>query len=284
MLISAKELLNTARERHFAIPAANFVDEMSLTSHVAAAERRGLPIILAHAQIHQGRYLSVEEAGEMGLYYAKKANVPAVLHLDHGQSPEMAERAIRAGFNSVMIDASMLPMEENIALTKEVISFAHAREISVEAEIGHVGTGEKYTEDSDTIYTTVAEAEIFVRETGVDSLAVSIGTAHGLYKGTPKISFERLSEIREAVDVPLVLHGGSSSGDENLAKCAALGITKINIYSDFMVAGAKSAAAVSFDKEGTFAVEDYYRYTGALRQGMQQCLDHYFTVFGTQKI
>ncbi|MBE5996300.1 MAG: class II fructose-bisphosphate aldolase [Lachnospiraceae bacterium] len=287
MLVNAKDLLMRAKEQHYAIPSANFVDEDSLRCHLRVAEKLGMPIIMAHAEAHQNRYLSIEEAAELVRFYAKNAEIPVVLHLDHGQSLEMAERAVRCGFTSVMLDASMETFDENVRRTKEVVKFAHGFDVSVEAEIGHVGTGEKYTEDSDTIYTSVQEAADFVKFTDVDSLAVSIGTAHGLYKGTPKISFERLHEIAEAVSVPLVLHGGSSSGDENLHRCATEGIAKINIYSDFMVWAAKRAAAFSSENADLFAndgigVEDYYRFKDALKAGMEECLTHYYEVFATK--
>lgn len=127
-------------------------------------------------------------------------------------------------------------MEENIRRSKAIAAYAHERGVVVEAEIGHVGSGTSYEfkEASDTIYTETNEAIRFAKETGVDSLAISIGTAHGQYKGTPKINFERLKEIHEALSIPLVLHGGSSSGDENLGKCAQEGINKINIFTDFI--------------------------------------------------
>ena len=289
MLVNAKELLQRAKDQHYAVPSANFVDEDGLRCHLRVAERLRMPIIMAHAEAHQNRYLSIEEAAEMVRFYAKDMTVPVVLHLDHGQSLEMAERAVRCGFTSVMLDASMEKFDENVRRTKEVVKYAHGFDVSVEAEIGHVGTGEKYTEDSDTIYTSVQEAANFVKFTDVDSLAVSIGTAHGLYKGTPKISFDRLHEIAEAVSVPLVLHGGSSSGDENLHRCATEGIAKINIHSDFLYYAAKKMAAFSaenadrFAKDGT-EVEDYYRYKDALKEGMEECLAHYYEVFATRPV
>ena len=289
MLVNANELLKKAKENHFAVPSANFVDEDSLVCHLRTAAKLGLPIIMAHAESHQERYLSIEAAADMVRFYAKDLPIPVVLHLDHGQSPEMAHRAIKCGFTSVMIDASMKSFEENVRLTKEVTLAAHPFDVSVEAEIGHVGTGEKYTDGSDTIYTSVQEAADFAAATGIDSLAVSIGTAHGLYKGTPKINFDRLHEIAAAVPVPLVLHGGSSSGDENLHRCAVEGIAKINIYSDFMVWAARKMAACAsehaerFGKDG-IGVEDYYRFKDALRDGIGECLTHYYKVFATEAV
>mgnify|MGYP003260066635 FL=1 len=147
----------------------------------------------------------------------------------------------------------------------------------MEAEIGHVGAGENYEnhETSDSQYTTVEEAKKFAEETGVDSLAISIGTAHGMYKGIPEINFDRLKEIAAAVDTPLVLHGGSSSGDENLNRCATNGITKINIFSDLLV-----AAKEEIDNNKP---ETYLDVKALSKQGMQKCLEHYYAVFETRE-
>ena len=236
MLVSSKELLLTAKQKHFAIPSANFVDEISAKAHIEVAEEMNLPLILSFAQVHS-KYQSLEEAANIGKYYANKAKVPVVLHLDHGEDFDFIKRAIDLGFTSVMIDASNETLDENIRITKEVVDYAHAHDVCVEAEIGHVGTGVSVDalSEAKSVYTSVEEAIKLTQETNLDSLAVSIGTAHGSYKGTPVINFERLKELSEALDVPLVLHGGSSSGDENLSRCAKEGIAKINIYTDFIL-------------------------------------------------
>jgi fructose-bisphosphate aldolase class II len=203
------------------------------------------------------------------------------LHLDHGTTPSLIKEAIDLGFTSVMIDASMKDFDENVKSTKEIIDYAHAHGVVVEAEIGHVGVGknigvsESEAEDSSS-YTTVDSAVEFVKQTNVDSLAISIGTAHGLYKGIPKINFDRLKEIANAIPTPLVLHGGSSSGDDNLNRCALEGITKINIYTDFLVAAKKE-----IDEKNP---ENYLALKSMAKQGMQKCLEHYYKVFNTQKI
>ena len=238
MLVTSKELFKKAQEGKFAIPAPNFIDLESLRWHVETAERHNLPLILALAEAHIGENITLEDAALVGKKYAEEAKVPVVLHLDHGTTPEVIKKAIDLGFSSVMIDASQDTFEENVRKTKDIIDYAHPKGVVVEAEIGHVGAGENYEnhETSDSQYTTVEEAKKFAEETGVDSLAISIGTAHGMYKGIPEINFDRLKEIAAAVDTPLVLHGGSSSGDENLNRCATNGITKINIFSDLLVA------------------------------------------------
>lgn len=277
MLVTSKELFKKAQEGKFAIPAPNFIDLESLRWHVETAERHNLPLILALAEAHIGENITLEDAALVGKKYAEEAKVPVVLHLDHGTTPEVIKKAIDLGFSSVMIDASQDTFEENVRKTKEIIDYAHPKGVVVEAEIGHVGAGENYEnhETSDSQYTTVEEAKKFAKETGVDSLAISIGTAHGMYKGIPEINFERLKEIAAAVDTPLVLHGGSSSGDENLNRCAINGITKINIFSDLLV-----AAKEEIDNNKP---ETYLDVKALSKQGMQKCLEHYYSVFETKE-
>lgn len=279
MLVTSKEMLAKAQAEKFAIPSANFVDEDSLKWHLEQAEKQNLPIILSFAECHFDRLLDLETASKLAIYRAKKTKNPVCLHLDHGESFETCKKAVDLGFTSVMIDGSMLPFEQNVALTQKFVAYAHEHGVVVEAEIGHVGSNER-AEDLD-IYTSVSEAKEFVAQTNVDSLAVSIGTAHGLYKGTPKINFDRLHELAEAVSCPLVLHGGSNSGDENLHRCATEGIAKINVYSDFMVSAAKAVYALE-PKEAE--VEDYYTYKAAAKKGMQTMLQHVFDLFATRSL
>ena len=277
MLVTSKELFKKAQEGKFAIPAPNFIDLESLRWHVETAERHNLPLILALAEAHIGENITLEDAALVGKKYAEEAKVPVVLHLDHGTTPEVIKKAIDLGFSSVMIDASQDTFEENVRKTRDIIDYAHPKGVVVEAEIGHVGAGENYEnhETSDSQYTTVEEAKKFAEETGVDSLAISIGTAHGMYKGIPEINFDRLKEIAAAVDTPLVLHGGSSSGDENLNRCATNGITKINIFSDLLV-----AAKEEIDNNKP---ETYLDVKALSKQGMQKCLEHYYAVFETRE-
>ncbi len=280
MLVTTKEMFRVAREKGFAVPAANFFDLDSLRYHVEVAEEMGLPIILALAEAHVGKYVSFEDAVLLGKKYAEAAKVPVALHLDHGTNPDLIRRAIDAGFTSVMIDASNESFEENVRRTREIIEYAHARGVVVEAEIGHVGIGHNIGVSEGGIdnssYTTCEEAVAFIEATGVDSLAISIGTSHGLYRGTPKINFERLAEIAAATETPLVLHGGSSSGDENLHRCAKEGIRKINIYTDFLVAAQR---AVEEEKP-----DNYIALREAVCHGVKGCLRHYYKVFATEPV
>lgn len=277
MLVNTKKLFKVAQEKGFAIPAANFIDLDSARAYVEVAEERGLPLLLAFAQSHKD-IISLEEAAVIGKYFAEKAKVPIALHLDHGADPEYIYKAIELGFKSVMIDASEKPFEDNIMISREVANYAHKFDVTVEAELGHVGANDTSESEvlTDSIYTEVKDVIQFVEETGVDSLAVSIGTAHGVYKGEPKLSFDRLDEIHRMTDIPLVLHGGSSTGDSNLNKCATSGIVKINIYSDF-INGAYQAI-----KEGE--PNDYIELKRLANEKMKWVLNHYYDVFETQAI
>ena len=232
MLVNSREILKKAQERHCAIPSPDLFDLHSVRSYMKVAERLHQPIIIAYAPVH-GSMMSVEEAAMLGKYYCENSPVPAALHLDHGTDLEQIKKAIALGFTSVMIDASAEPFAVNVAKTAEVVKYAHACNVTVEAEIGHVGTGETYcTDGSDTIYTEPDMAARFAGETEADSLAVSIGTAHGRYKGTPRIGFDRLAELRRNVHVPLVLHGGSGLSDSDFREAIRRGIAKVNIFTD----------------------------------------------------
>ncbi|MCR5066501.1 MAG: class II fructose-bisphosphate aldolase [Erysipelotrichaceae bacterium] len=275
MLVTTKNMFEKAKAGNYAVVAPDYYDNNSCRDYVQVAEELHQPIILSYAEVHK-EMLSIEEAALIGRYYGEKANVEVALHLDHGQSLESVKAAIANGFTSVMIDASMKPFEENVAITKEVVDYAHAHGVVVEAEIGHVGTGVTYASDNnDSIYTEVEAAKKFVELTGVDSLAVSIGTAHGKYKGTPVINFQRLHELAEALPVPLVLHGGSSSGDENLERCATEGISKINIFTDFITAARDSAAEN--------LPEDWFEVLKNADEAIKKVLRHYYHVFHCDK-
>lgn len=276
MLTYVKDVLNRAIEKKYAIPAVNFIDQETLKAYLIASKEEDKPIIIAIAESHLA-YIDFDEAYTLARYYIKKYNDKAILHLDHGKSIELIKKAIDLGFDSVMIDASDKSFEENVKLTREVVEYAHNKNVFVESEIGHVGSanvvGISCSNSDNNKYTTREEAVEFIKQTGTDSLAISIGTLHGNYEGIPNINFERLSEIRKAVDIPLVLHGGSSSGDENLSKCAKLGINKINIYTDFIVAAQKA----------TNSELNYYENKLKIRNSIKNILKNYYTVFCTEK-
>lgn len=275
MLVNSKEMLLKASQEGYAVPATNFIDLDSARTFVTVAEKLNKPLILPFAQAHK-ELISLEEAALIGKYLAEKVTVPVVLHLDHGEDFDFIKQAIDLGFTSVMIDASKESLENNIAITKKVVEYAHQRNVTVEAELGHVGAGTNYEnhDRTDSIYTEVEDVQTFVKKTNVDSLAISIGTAHGAYQGTPSINFDRLSEIREITKVPLVLHGGSSSGHTNLNRCAVNGIAKINIFTDFLNA--------AYQKSMDGHPKDYIEMKQLSNEAMAEVLETYYKVFVTK--
>lgn len=277
MLVNSKEMLAQAKKQGYALPAPDFIDIDSARTFIQIAEEVQMPLILSYPQVLDDT-LPLDEAAAIGRALGERARVPVALHLDHGLDLDFIRRAIDLGFTSVMIDASSESFEENVRQTREVVALAHERSVTVEAEIGHVGQGENYIalEDSETVYTTTQEAVAFTEQTGVDSLAVSIGTVHGIYKNLakPVLNFERLHELAAAVPVPLVLHGGSGTGDDNLHRCATEGISKINIFTDFLTG--------AMDQIRADAVSDYMAVKRAANRGMADVLRHYFRVFSRE--
>jgi len=229
MLISMIELMKKAREGHYCVPAIAVENEHSVRAAIKAAEEKNSPLIMiALFKVNP----DICYFGRIVTDLAVRASVPVAMCQDHGGTYEEAIWAIRAGFTDVMVDRSTLPFEENIAQVSEIVKVAHAVGVGVEAELGHVGIATNYDVDGTSGFTVPAEAVEFVERTGVDALAVAIGTAHGVYKGVPKLQFELLQELREKVSVPLVLHGGSGTGEENLKKACEMGICKLNISND----------------------------------------------------
>ena len=273
-LVSTTEMFKKAYNGGYAVGAFN-VNNMEIVQAITeAANELHSPVIL---QCSAGARKYAQQAYLVKLVEAacETTDIPIALHLDHGADFEICKDCIDNGFTSVMIDGSSLPFEENVAKTKEIVAYAHERNVTVEAEIGHVGEGDSYHVEGNTMLTTPEEAKKFVEQTGVDSLAVSIGTAHGEYKGIPHLNFERLQEIATEVSIPLVLHGGSGSGDENLSKAVELGIAKVNICTDLL------NAARDNTKDG-YAERSYYDSVTLAKDGFKDCLKHYYEVFHTK--
>ncbi len=273
MLVNTKEMLNAANGSNYAIPSFDFIHAQMVRIYTEVAEELKRPCILAMSEALSAE-LPLEDAYAIGRYYAEKSHYPVALHIDHGKTVSFVKKAIDLGFTSVMIDGSADCYQENVRKTKEIVEYAHARNVTVEAEIGHVGSGINYEDEvGDTsVFTEVEELIRFVQDTGVDSVAVSIGTAHGVYTGTPKINFERLRELKEAVSIPLVLHGGSSSGDANLKTCAEIGISKINIFTDVCQAAALAMGSVE-------EKNNYRKIMSAADEAIRQVVRHYHHVF-----
>jgi fructose-bisphosphate aldolase class II len=247
MLVGLQEVLVKARAEKQAIAAFNVPNLEMIRAAIQAAEEVNMPVILQHAEGH-GSLISLEEIGPIMLQYAKRSKVPVVVHLDHGKSFEMIMQAMKLGFTSVMIDASDLPFEENIARTKEIVKIAHSLGVSVEAELGHVftsslGGGEGRAPDDDQIgetdiYTDPNQAKDFVDATAVDCLAVAFGTVHGVYLKEPKLDLDRVKKIYDEVKIPLVMHGGSGVEASDYRTAIEKGIAKINYYTYANQAGA----------------------------------------------
>ena len=238
MLISGKDILGPAYANGFAVPAFNISDYGMLCAALSASEEVRAPMIIS---IHPAEWeLMGDEFLASVRQLASDASVPVAIQLDHGATFEQAVAAIRLGFTSVMIDGSLLPYEENVELTRKVVEVAHFAGVSVEGEIGTIGPRDiTSAEDFKAIiYTTPAEAAAFVEETGVDFLAVAVGTAHGVYPPgvAPQIKLDLLSEINATAGVPLVLHGGSGAVDDEVTQAVQRGIAKLNISADMKTA------------------------------------------------
>ena len=237
MLVTGKEILAVANEKGFAVPAFNAGSGQLLNAVIEACEEAQAPVMIA---IHpeELKFLTDSFVAQVK-YAAEQTDIPICIHLDHGADFNQIIHAIRLGFTSVMIDASHLSYETNVMLSKKVVEAAHASGISVEAELGTIGDTGNTIEGgvSEIIYTDPLTAQAFIEETGIDSLAIAIGTAHGIYPKElkPKLRLDILETIRSLTTVPLVLHGGSSNPDEEIRQAVELGINKINISSDIKI-------------------------------------------------
>ncbi|MBR4872659.1 MAG: class II fructose-bisphosphate aldolase [Clostridia bacterium] len=239
MLVNLNDVLLDAQKNHYAVGLFNTIDTDMLEGVIAAAEELRSPVVIGTAEVLLP-YGELKLIAPSLIAAAKRATVPVVVHYDHGLTFERCMEALSLGFSSVMFDGSAGDEAENLKNTAEMVKIAHALGASVEGEIGHVGNADVGDNETDEMYTTPEEAVAFVKATGVDALAVAIGTAHGAYKTKPKLDIKRLSEIRAALDTPLVLHGGSGLSDEDFRNTIAGGITKVNIFTDLCVAGAEA--------------------------------------------
>jgi fructose-bisphosphate aldolase class II len=229
-LVSVNELLLKAEQGGYAVGAFNANNMEIVQAIVQAAERENSPVIM---QASQGaiNYAGLDFITGMVTMAAQSSSVPVALHLDHGTDFDQVVKCIRSGFTSVMYDGSKLPLEENIAITNKVLDMSRPIGVSVEAELGKIGGTEDnvHVSEKEAMYTDPEEARYFVEKTGVDSLAIAIGTAHGQYKGEPKLDLERLAKIKSLVKIPIVLHGSSGVPDDSIRKAIELGVRKVNI-------------------------------------------------------
>lgn len=232
-LVTLKEILADTRESGYAVGGFNFNNYEDAQGIVDGAAEKNSPVILM-ASAGAVKYMGLRQLTGMVKGMAASVDIPICLHLDHATDREMIKEAIREGFTSVMIDASACPYEENIAKSRAVVKFASIYNCSVEAELGKLGGREEdiVVDDASASFTNPADVPRFVEETGIDALAVAIGTAHGFYRSEPKLDFERLEEILKLTDCPLVLHGGTGVPVEDFKKCVKMGMSKINVGTE----------------------------------------------------
>ena len=278
MLVNLKEILEIGEKENIAIGMFNATGFDSLQAVISAAEELNQPVIIAHAEVHNV-YNDISIVGPAMIAAAKNAKVPVCVHLDHGVSMEMIYRALRIGFTSVMIDASALPYEENLALTKQVVEMAHAMGVSVEAELGRLVTGEAGSKEEENtslkaedFYTDPEEAKAFCEETGVDALAIAFGTAHGFYTAEPKLDFDVVKNVAKATGLPLVMHGGSGVSEEGFKKSIKNGIRKINYYSYMSKAGYMAAKEVVESGKTNYLHDVEYAAMQAMKEDVKKAI------------
>ncbi|MBC7765612.1 MAG: class II fructose-1,6-bisphosphate aldolase [Hyphomonadaceae bacterium] len=278
MLVTGKEILDKAHKEGYAVGAFNVNNMEILQAVIAAAEEERSPVII---QTSEGaiKYAGVDYLSALVTLAARKATVPVALHLDHGTSYETIISCIRNGWTSVMYDGSHHSLDQNIAETNEIIKVARAAGVSVEAELGRLGGIEDNisVDEKDARFTHPDEALKFVQQTGVDSLAVAIGTAHGKYKGVPVLDFDRLQEIKNLVNIPIVLHGASGVPEEAIRKACTLGVNKINIDTDVRQAFTDGIKSVFEKTPDEF---DPRKICGPAREEMKKVVKGKMKMFG----
>lgn len=245
MLVTMNEVLREAKKGRYAVGLFNAINLELAKGIISAAEKTGSPVIFGTAEVLLP-YNTLEDLAMILIPMAKRASVPVVVHLDHGLTKETCIKALELGFSSIMYDCSTDTYENNCAKVKEMAEIAHSYGASIEGEIGHVGGAEgtataEGQDEAAKYYTTPEEAKDFVERTGVDALAIAVGTAHGAYKLPPKLDFERIEKIATTVSTPLVLHGGSGLSDADFKRSIEAGISKVNVFTDINVAAAEAA-------------------------------------------
>ena len=276
MYVSSKEMILEARRGGYAVPAFNAENLEMVQAIIEAAEEARSPVMIQTTP-STVKYITLRQAVAMVKADAEAATVPVSLHLDHCESYEAVAAAIDAGYSSVMIDASKLPYEENIAVTQKVVAKARPLGITVESELGTVG-GKEDGHSAEIAYTDPDEALDFFTRTGIDIFAIAIGTAHGFYKGEPKLNFELLAKIKDMIDCPLVLHGGSGIPDEMIKRTIELGINKVNYATELRAAATKAVREALVDQ----SIIDPKKYMGKARDAVRELCLHKIDVCGSR--
>jgi len=280
MILSTREMLLKAQKEGYAVPAFNIHNLETLQVVAETAMEMRSPVIIAGTPSTIEDYAGPDYIKAMAEVAANKYDIPIAIHLDHFEDVEAIKRDIDIGFKSCMIDASKKPFEENISIVKDVVEYAHRYDAVVEAELGKLGGKEDdlVVDEKDAMYTNPDDAAEFVDKTNVDSLAIAIGTAHGLYKGEPKLDFERLKEIRSKVSIPLVLHGASDVPDELVKEAISLGICKVNVATDLKIPFAD--AVKKFFNENS-KESDPRKYMTPGKEAMKEIVKHKIEVCGS---
>lgn len=275
MLTNLNSVLKKAQNEHYAVGLFNTTDTDMLEAVISAAEEAQSPIIIGTAEILLP-YGELKLIAPSIVAAAERATVPVVVHYDHGLTFERCMEALKLGFSSVMFDGSACDKSANIRDTRDIVKIAHAMGATVEGEIGHVGDANNNDQASNDCYTTVKEAEEYLEATGVDALAIAIGTAHGTYKSKPCLDLNRLAEIRKAVSVPLVLHGGSGLSNDDFRNAICNGIAKINIFTDLCNAG------ISSIKQSTESGLDYLSMRNKKTMAIKEAVMEKLRLFGSE--
>ena len=278
-LVNAKEMLEKAHAGHYAVGQFNINNLEWTQAILQAAQEENSPVILGVSEgagKYMGGFITVVKMVE-GLMESYKTTVPVAIHLDHGSSFDKCKEAIDAGFTSVMIDASHHPYEENVAITKEVVEYAHARNVSVEAELGTVG-GEEDGVIGGIMYANPQECKALVEATGIDCLAPALGSVHGPYKGEPNLGFAEMEEISTLTDLPLVLHGGTGIPLKDIQRSISLGTAKINVNTENQIAATKVIREFLDNDKKTY---DPRKYLGPARDAIKATVIGKMREFGS---
>lgn len=284
MLVTLKEILNSAEKGNYAVGAFNSPTLEAVRAAVEAAEELQVPIILSHAEVHN-EVIPIEVIGPILVEFAKRASIPVTVHLDHGSSLENVKKAVNLGFSSVMIDASHMEYEENVRTVQEVVEYAHCQNVSVEAELGvmtssgiggeETASGEHGTMEAADYYTDPNIAKDFVQRTNIDALAASFGTVHGIYVQEPNLDFDRLKTIYENIQRPVVMHGGSGLSEQEYVTAINSGVRKINYYSYAAKAGAQAVKEYIDSTTNLF----YHDVTVVAKEAIKQDLKRAMQIF-----
>lgn len=280
MLVNMNQMLKKAKEEHYAVPHFN-INNLEWTKFILEeCNELNVPVILGVSEgavKYMGSYLVVADLVK-ALVKSLNIKIPVCLHLDHGSSLESCISAIDAGFSSVMIDGSRLPLKENIKITKEVVSYAHERGISVEAEVGHIGTTEDNMTKEET-NATLEDCQILYENTNIDALAAALGSVHGFYKKEANLDFETMELINKSLPVPLVLHGGTGIPDDKVRMAISKGISKININTELQSVWSKAVRKYLLENEDVY---DPRKIISSGEAAMKERISEIVTLFGTK--